>query len=464
MRTRCAPPGARLVDLGHNDRGTGAGVRGLEPWEIEAAITPRTAAFAFSASPANVADLAVVVSTCRKHKIPVIVDAAAQLPPKSNLRNFIELGADLVAFSGGKAIGGPQASGILAGRRDLVGAALVQQLDMDVSPSTWTPPDLIDTEKMKGVPHHGLGRGFKAGKEEIVGLLVALERFAAADDEAANAALETRLSNIARGLQNACQYKLVPAAETGRVPQLHLTLKQPLEVEPPTPGGRSAGAPLGALRRARNPGRRSAGATAAGRRPARRGAARRIARLKSAARARCLELVQKESGTGNRGQSPISDISAPAMGNRALTPIFAHGTVRAIPVGEVSNTTGRTHETSFVRKSADARRVDRRHRHFFQCVRAAEDRQGRRAAFAVRHDGDQRDGAEGHGADGDRRDQRQGRRDGREDRAGRRRPGLQLAAVRREGAPAPHPGQGRGGRSAAGPRCRASRCCRCSRS
>jgi L-seryl-tRNA(Ser) seleniumtransferase len=222
--------GARLVDLGHNDRGTGAGVRGLEPWEIEAAITPRTAAFAFSASPANVADLAVVVSTCRKHKIPVIVDAAAQLPPKSNLRKFIELGADLVAFSGGKAIGGPQASGILAGRRDLVGAALVQQLDMDVSPSTWTPPDLIDTEKMKGVPHHGLGRGFKAGKEEIVGLLVALERFAAADDEAANAALEQRLSNIARGLQNACQYKLVPAAETGRVPQLHLTLKQPLEV------------------------------------------------------------------------------------------------------------------------------------------------------------------------------------------------------------------------------------------
>jgi L-seryl-tRNA(Ser) seleniumtransferase len=222
--------GARLVDLGHNDRGTGAGVRGLEPWEIEAAITPRTAAFAFSASPANVADLAAVVSTCAKHKIPVIVDAAAQLPPKSNLRKFIELGADLVAFSGGKAIGGPQASGILAGRRDLVGAALVQQLDMDVSPSTWTPPDLIDTEKMKGVPHHGLGRGFKAGKEEIVGLLVALERFAAADDEAANAALEKRLSNIARGLQNACQYKLVPAAETGRVPQLHLTLKQPLEV------------------------------------------------------------------------------------------------------------------------------------------------------------------------------------------------------------------------------------------
>jgi len=222
--------GARLVDIGHNDRGTGAGVRGLEAWEIEAAITPRTAAFAFAVNPGNVHELSLVSSVCKAHNIPVIVDAAAQLPPKSNLRSFIELGADLVAFSGGKAIGGPQASGILAGRRDLVGAALVQQLDMDVSPSTWTPPDLIDAEKMRGVPHHGLGRGFKAGKEEIVGLLAALERFAAADDEAANAALEKRLSNIARGLLNACQCKLVPAAETGRVPQLYLTLKKPLEV------------------------------------------------------------------------------------------------------------------------------------------------------------------------------------------------------------------------------------------
>src|SRR5919108_3763657 len=54
--------GARLVDLGHNDRGTGAGVRGIEPWEIEAAITPRTAAFAFAAHPANVHDLAAVVA------------------------------------------------------------------------------------------------------------------------------------------------------------------------------------------------------------------------------------------------------------------------------------------------------------------------------------------------------------------------------------------------------------------
>ncbi|TAK80673.1 MAG: aminotransferase class V-fold PLP-dependent enzyme [Betaproteobacteria bacterium] len=222
--------GARLVDLGHNDRGTGAGVRGIEAWEIEAAFTPRTAAFAFSANPANAADLPTVVSVCRKHKIPVIVDAAAQLPPKANLRKFLELGADLVAFSGGKAIGGPQASGILAGRRDLVGAALVQQLDMDVSPETWSPPELIDRQAMKGVPHHGLGRGFKAGKEEIVGLLVALERFAAADDQASNAALERRLQHIAKEIGEGVSTRIVPASETGKVPQLYVALKEPLEV------------------------------------------------------------------------------------------------------------------------------------------------------------------------------------------------------------------------------------------
>jgi D-glucosaminate-6-phosphate ammonia-lyase len=220
--------GARIIDIGHNDRGTGAGVRGIEAWEIETAITPRTAAFAVAANPGNAADLETVVAVCKPHDIPVIVDAAAQLPPKSNLQKYFQAGADLVAFSGGKAIGGPQASGILAGRRDLVGAALVQQLDMDVSPATWTPPDLIDVKEMKGVPHHGLGRGFKAGKEEIVGLLVALERFATADDEAANAALETRLARIAKELGDGIAKKIVSARETGRVPQLHLTVENPI--------------------------------------------------------------------------------------------------------------------------------------------------------------------------------------------------------------------------------------------
>ena len=222
-----AAAGARLVDIGHNDRGTGAGVRGLEAWEVEAALTPNVAAFGFSVNAGNAADLATVVSVCKPRGVPVIVDAAAQLPPKENLRRFIDMGADLVAFSGGKALGGPQASGILAGRRALIASALLQQLDMDVSPETWTPPKLIDRTNLRGVPHHGIGRGFKAGKEEIVGLLIALDRFVNADDTQANGALEARLTAIMAEL-NGLDVKLVPASVTGRVPVLEIAVPDAL--------------------------------------------------------------------------------------------------------------------------------------------------------------------------------------------------------------------------------------------
>jgi len=68
----------------------------------------------------------------RKHDLPVIVDAAAQLPPKANLTRFLSEGATLVAYSGGKAIRGPQGTGILCGEKELVVSALIQQLDMDI--------------------------------------------------------------------------------------------------------------------------------------------------------------------------------------------------------------------------------------------------------------------------------------------------------------------------------------------
>ena len=90
--------------------------------------------------------------------------------------------------------------------------------------------------------------------------------------------------------------------------------------------------------------------------------------------------------------------------------------------------------------------------------------QGRHPAFALRHHGDQRDHAEGRHADADRGAEQEGRPARQEARGGGRRPGLELAAVRREGARADHQGQGRRPCSAAGPRCRASPCCRCSRS
>jgi L-seryl-tRNA(Ser) seleniumtransferase len=209
--------GAIIVDIGHNDRGTGAGIRGLEAWEIEAAITPATVAFAFSATPESIDELPAIVETCRRHRLKVIVDAAAQLPPASNLRAFVAAGADLVVFSGGKAIGGPQASGILAGRRDLVASALLQQLDMDVAPTRWSAPDIVDRAKVPVPPHHGIGRAFKVGKEEIVGLIVALERFASRDEAAATAALRTRLEAIAAALPGR-RTRIVP----GRVATLEV--------------------------------------------------------------------------------------------------------------------------------------------------------------------------------------------------------------------------------------------------
>jgi D-glucosaminate-6-phosphate ammonia-lyase len=222
-----AASGARLVDIGHNDRGTGAGVRGLEAWEIETAMSSSVVALAFSVNATSIVDLPTAVAACRTVGIPLIIDAAAQLPPKENLRRFIAMGADLVAFSGGKALGGPQASGILAGRRELVASALLQQLDMDVSPATWTPPKLVDRANLRGVPHHGIGRGFKAGKEEIVGLLTALDRFVTADDAADNARLERRLKVIAAEL-NGHKVTLVPAEQTGRVPVLEISVADAL--------------------------------------------------------------------------------------------------------------------------------------------------------------------------------------------------------------------------------------------
>jgi L-seryl-tRNA(Ser) seleniumtransferase len=202
-------------------------VRGLEAWEIEAALSPSVVAMAFSVNATSLPDLPTAVAACRAAGIPLIVDAAAQLPPKENLKRFIAMGADLVAFSGGKALGGPQASGILAGRRDLLASALLQQLDMDVAPETWTPPKLVDRANLRGVPHHGIGRGFKAGKEEIVGLLTALDRFVKADDAANNARLEARLQAIAAEL-GGHKVTLVPASVTGRVPVLEIAVPDAL--------------------------------------------------------------------------------------------------------------------------------------------------------------------------------------------------------------------------------------------
>ena len=173
-----AQAGAKLIEVGIPDRFSGAGVRDAQVWEYEAAITDKTAAILWVAQAHTEPSLKEIVTLARRHGVPVIVDAAGQLPPAENLKRFIAEGADLVAFSGGKAIGGPQASGILCGRRDLVQSAALQQLDHDTYFEQWTPPaSLFDKHKLVGFPASGIGRASKCGKEEIVGLLTALKMF-----------------------------------------------------------------------------------------------------------------------------------------------------------------------------------------------------------------------------------------------------------------------------------------------
>ncbi len=177
--------GVQLVEVGIPDRFSGAGVRDTEAWEIGDAINAQTAAVLYVAQRHAVPPLRRVTEIAHRHGVPVLVDAAGQLPPADNLRRFIAEGADLVAFSGGKAIRGPQASGILCGRRDLIESAALQHLDLDILWEQWNPPaSLIRKEILPGAPQHGIGRPCKVGKEEIVGLITALRLFVAEDPEA----------------------------------------------------------------------------------------------------------------------------------------------------------------------------------------------------------------------------------------------------------------------------------------
>ncbi len=190
--------GVTFVEVGYLGY-PGAG--GTYPWQIEAAITERTAAIAcpILETPGTV-PLSVVGEIGRAHGIPVIVDAAAELPPRSNLRRFIAEGADLVVFSGGKSIGGPQASGIIAGRGDLVASIALQHQDMDVRAETWGKRGLLADGTIRGIPHQGFGRAMKVGREEVVGLITALRRYVAGSDNADYACWNDQLDHIEEGL------------------------------------------------------------------------------------------------------------------------------------------------------------------------------------------------------------------------------------------------------------------------
>lgn len=150
--------GGRLIEIGSLD--------GTRPEELERAIGDKTAAIAYidstSTQPGALPFAEVVnIAHAHAHEVPVIVDAASTLPPVDHLRRWIRGGADLVVYSGGKGIRGPQDTGLLAGRGDLIAAA-----------------------KANGNPHAGIGRGMKVSKEAMVGLWVALDLFLLQDHDA----------------------------------------------------------------------------------------------------------------------------------------------------------------------------------------------------------------------------------------------------------------------------------------
>lgn len=172
--------GVRMVEVGYLGH-PGAG--STQPWQIAEAINAHTAAIACPIlSTTGTVSLPEVCVIAHAKRIPVIVDAAAQLPPRSNLRRFIAEGADLVVFSGGKSIGGPQASGILAGRADLIASVALQHQDMDVTAATWNKRALLAEGKLDGIPHQGFGRAMKVGREEVAGLITALRRYVSGND------------------------------------------------------------------------------------------------------------------------------------------------------------------------------------------------------------------------------------------------------------------------------------------
>ena len=176
--------------------------------DFESHISNRTAAIAYFYYGGGTPPLEEVVQVAKKYNVPVILDAANQVPPVENLSKFISMGVDLVALSGGKGIRGPQASGLLFGRYDLIASAALNCFTPGfnagfVTYRQWNPPpSLVPKEKLRGVPDTPIGRGMKVSKEAIVGLLTALQILI---DEERNARemerLRSLLESIAERLQ-----------------------------------------------------------------------------------------------------------------------------------------------------------------------------------------------------------------------------------------------------------------------
>lgn len=188
-----------------------AGIRMIEvetAAELESAIHSRTAMmfFLYAANNRGQIGYEEFAKLGKKHNVPTMIDAAADLPPVENLWKFTQAGFDLAIFSGGKGIKGPQSAGLLLGRKDLIEAGR-----MNSSPNS-----------------DSLGRISKVNKEEMVGMLVALEMFINRDHKAVWKDWENRCNRIAsytRGVKGIKTEIKVPELSNG-VPHLHVNWDQ----------------------------------------------------------------------------------------------------------------------------------------------------------------------------------------------------------------------------------------------
>lgn len=153
-------PGARLVEVGDDKETTQK--------HMDEAINERTAAIHFLAPGGRKGTIPFeeIISIAKDHDVPVIVDAAGQVLPPENLKKYIAMGADLVCY-GAKYFEGPNSAGILCGRKNLVAAAKLQTF--------------VGFES-QGI--RAIGRGMKLDRQEVIGTIVALQRWLSMDHKA----------------------------------------------------------------------------------------------------------------------------------------------------------------------------------------------------------------------------------------------------------------------------------------
>jgi L-seryl-tRNA(Ser) seleniumtransferase len=172
--------------------------------ELERAINPQTAMMLFfnDADPRGQVKVAEFAELGKKHNVPTFNDAAADALPVENLSKYIKMGFDLVTFSGGKGIRGPQSAGLLLGRKDLIAAAR-----LNTSPYS-----------------DSIGRGLKVNKEELLGMMVAVETYLKRDHDADRRELDRRVRVVVdslRGIKSLETNVVVPPI-ANHVPHLHI--------------------------------------------------------------------------------------------------------------------------------------------------------------------------------------------------------------------------------------------------